>query len=266
MAAIPTGASIPRIIHQIWLGSNPEPRIWTDTVRAFAKDHGWDYKLWDEAAVRTLDLDAFPGLAATYADFKDQLAGRADILRYLILYKYGGVYMDADCVILRPTEFAKFFEANTGSMFLAWEKVPPRTVKKYALREKTILANSIIGASAAHPFLEETLKGIGSSAKRSATGEAWMTSGPLYLFRVYSRLRRSSGGKAATEGLRIVPMRIFYPMHWKGIKDPEYHRRHRIPGRSLFFQYGYSTNKFAEIFAEQRGKTRRQRRRSRKAD
>ncbi len=258
MAAASTGASIPRTIHQIWLGRNPEPRAWTDTVRAFAKEAGWDYKLWDETAVRQLDFDCFPGLAALYHKFGKELAGRADLIRYVVLYKYGGVYIDADCVIRRPDAFANFFEANEASMFFAWERVPARTVKKYNIRHKTLVANSIIGASPSHPFLEEVLQGVAQSAKNPKNKEAWMAMGPLYITKVYKRLR----GKPAAHGVRVYPMRLFYPMHWKGIKDPEAHKKMRGLGRAMFFQYGYSTNRFAEIFRERRA-TRRQRRQRR---
>jgi hypothetical protein len=48
--------------------------------------------------------------------------------------------------------------------------------------------------------------------------------------------------------VHIYPMTLFYPVYWHGIKDPELHKKVQIPGESMLFQYGYSTNGFAEIF------------------
>jgi mannosyltransferase OCH1-like enzyme len=52
---------IPKIIHQIWIGSKKKPDIWIDT---FKKDYindnpDWDYKLWDDENILEL-FDEFP--------------------------------------------------------------------------------------------------------------------------------------------------------------------------------------------------------------
>jgi mannosyltransferase OCH1-like enzyme len=90
--------TIPKIIHQIWIGPNPQPYIWTDT---FSKDYvnnnpEWEYKLWTENNIGGL-LSEFPVLRRIF-DAEKEYYGKADILRYAILYTHGGVYIDADIV------------------------------------------------------------------------------------------------------------------------------------------------------------------------
>ena len=84
-------SGIPKIIHQIWIGDAARPDEWMDTVKEFAKEYDYEYKLWGD--VKELGLDEIPGLAAVYKGFGHELAGRADIIRLLVLYKYGGIYM-----------------------------------------------------------------------------------------------------------------------------------------------------------------------------
>lgn len=51
--------------------------------------------VWDAAAVLHLAEEDFPWLLPTYLAYP-KLVQRSDIARYMILYRYGGVYLDAD--------------------------------------------------------------------------------------------------------------------------------------------------------------------------
>ncbi len=252
-----TGGGIQRTIHQIWLGDAPQPVEWMDTVRDFAKRYGYTYTLWTEANVDELPFDDIPGLRREYAKFKGELAGRADIIRMLALYKHGGIYIDADTVIMKPAKFAAFLERNKAAVFFGWENILKSHTKKVnnfgaeLAGARRLVANGIIGAAAGHPFFKALLDGVLSNAEREAGEQAWRRVGPLYVSRVYKKL----GPKMPD--VHIYPMRYFYPRHWRGIRDPELHKKVRIPRESMLFQYGYTTNKFAEIFAKRRGATRR---------
>lgn len=249
-----TRAGIPRIIHQIWLGTNPLPKEWMDSVRDFTKEYGYTYKVWDEAAADKLDWDSVPGLRREYGKFRSELAGKADIIRLMVLYTEGGFYIDADTVVMRPKKFATFLEKNPYPVFFGWENILKAHTKKVnnfgpeLAGAKRLVANGMIGAAAGHPFFGALLGGIVSNAEREGGEKAWRKVGPLYVTRVYHQLKKK------IPGVHIYPMRYFYPRHWKGITDPELHKKVRIPGESMLFQYGYTTNGFADIF---RRRTRR---------
>jgi len=89
---------IPRVFHQVWINrDNPELpenfRAYRDGWLALHPD--WEYKLWNldnlDFIPRHLDL-----LNATKV-----YAQMADILRYEILLRHGGVYLDTDFECLR---------------------------------------------------------------------------------------------------------------------------------------------------------------------
>jgi hypothetical protein len=70
---------------------------------------GWQVRVWDGAAARSQLEATDRELGLTLArdfDGAQQLAVKADIARYSILYTHGGLYVDADLECLRP--FAHF--------------------------------------------------------------------------------------------------------------------------------------------------------------
>ena len=259
------GGSIPKRIHQIWLGRNPRPEPWMKTVRDFAAEHGYEYCLWTEEKVKDLDWDAIPGLQAVYKEFGHELAGRADLIRLLVLYKEGGIYIDADSVMMRPEKFAAFLEDNKAGLFFGWEELSKARTKKLGdlgpgmTGTRRLVANGMIGARVGHPFIKLLLENVVANAEKEAGEQAWRRVGPLFVTRMYRRY------KGKFPDIKIYPMRYFYPRHWKGITDPELHKKVRIPGESMLFQYGYSTNGFDKIFARRQERERRRTRRLRKA-
>lgn len=59
--------------------------------------------LWDEAAVLQLMQDDFPWFLQTYLSYTRRVQ-RSDVMRYMVLYKYGGVYLDADVSVQEAQE------------------------------------------------------------------------------------------------------------------------------------------------------------------
>jgi mannosyltransferase OCH1-like enzyme len=87
-------ARIPRTIHQIWFGPNPRPQQWMSTWRE--RHPGWSYQLWTEETLPQLaNQRLFETLGSLWH-------GKADLARYEILHRYGGVYIDADAECVRP--------------------------------------------------------------------------------------------------------------------------------------------------------------------
>jgi hypothetical protein len=234
----------PKIIHQIWLGSNPKPVPWIKTVKDFCRAYGYKYMLWSEASIEALGIDDIPGLRGVYTGQRE-LAGKADIIRLLALYKFGGLYIDADTVIMKPAKFHGFLETNKASVFFAWEELPEKRLKKLKLGStRRLVANSVIGSTQKHAFIRKLLEGIVENARSETSGDAWKQVGPLFVTRVYE------ASKDWFPDVHVYPMKFFYPVHWGGITDPEAHLKVTIPAESMLFQYGYSTNKFDRVFWE----------------
>ena len=90
---------IPKIIHQIWIGS-PLPKTYQVLQKSWKKYHpDWKYKLWTDKEIAELNLKNQKAFEAT-----DNWGEKADIARYEILYRYGGLYIDTDFECLKSFE------------------------------------------------------------------------------------------------------------------------------------------------------------------
>ncbi|KAJ5882964.1 uncharacterized protein N7473_009850 [Penicillium subrubescens] len=84
---------------QIMLGQNPSAEMRSDDSLKFEKKNSeWKYSLvtteWADEFV-SITLASIPGLASLYHSYPHHVL-RADLLRYLILWYFGGYYADTD--------------------------------------------------------------------------------------------------------------------------------------------------------------------------
>lgn len=242
------GGGIQKIVHQVWLGTHAPPTEWMQTVKDFAKKYDYEYKLWTEDNADKLDWNSIPGLRREYIKFKNEMAGRADIIRLLALYQFGGIYIDADSVIMKPAKFAAFLKKNKAGVFFGWENLSKKDTKKLGdlgpglTGARRLIANGLIGSAKENHFIKILLDGLVINAKKEAGMPAWRRAGPLYVMRMYLKHKKDC------PDLHIYPMKYFYPRHWRGIRDPALHKKVDIPEESMLFQYGYSTNGFQHYF------------------
>lgn len=93
---------IPKIIHIIWIqGSDKLPRKYQSNIESIKTHHAtWEIKLWGETEIVDILSE---DILSIYRD-ECVYAAKADIARYFILEKFGGVYLDVDTVCLRPMD------------------------------------------------------------------------------------------------------------------------------------------------------------------
>lgn len=90
------GTAIPRIIHQTFYDRNLPPELQASTEALRARNPGWEYRFYDDADIVEFIRSAYgaPMLACYERIDKRYGATRADLFRYLLMYKVGGVYLD----------------------------------------------------------------------------------------------------------------------------------------------------------------------------
>ena len=103
----PEGTAIPRIIHQTyrsWDALPPDIRGGIAELRA--RNPGWDYRFYDDAAMAGFIRDAYGPAVLDYFDRIDPRYGaaRADLFRYLLIYRTGGVYLDIKSSVRPPLD------------------------------------------------------------------------------------------------------------------------------------------------------------------
>ena len=104
---------IPKVIHYIWLGHNPMPKVVKKCLKSWEKFcPDYEIKRWDET---NLDLNICKYAKDAYDAKKWAFA--SDFFRFYILQKEGGIYLDTDVLLLQSLD--KFLD---NKCFLGIEK------------------------------------------------------------------------------------------------------------------------------------------------
>ncbi len=103
---------IPKIIHQIWLGGKlPEPYMaLTKSWKRYNPD--WEYVLWTDDTIKNIDFINAEAISKT-----NNPGMKSDIIRYEILNKYGGLYVDTDFECIKPFEELNKLSFYAGLVF-----------------------------------------------------------------------------------------------------------------------------------------------------
>ena len=226
---------IPKLIHQIWIGPNKEPTKWTNTIK---NDYiqaypDYEYKLWNESNIDELFTE-FPNIKIVY-NLEKTWHGKSDILRYLILYHYGGIYIDADSVWLNNKNFDDLINKCCGF---------------FAAKENSgTIVNGVIGSYKNNKIFIKILKHI-EGMIINKDGKITNRSKQYYIDKIlHAGVSKVIGPGlfnryVKDEEITIFPTHYFYPKCWHGITDSDYHLKNEINEESFLFQYGYTTNNF----------------------
>jgi mannosyltransferase OCH1-like enzyme len=197
---------IPRKIHMIWIGEENLPL--PGCIDSWKNNHPqWQFKLWTDA---DLEPAAWINQSAIEAFIKAKAwAAIADVMRYEILYREGGVYADADSRSLRPLD--PWLLEN--EMFACWVNTMERGRK--------LVNNAFLGSVPGNPFLRYVIDEIARkhdlfarwswSRLRYVRMGAWRSVGPWHLTRCMYDYRGTG-----YHNLTVLPSHMFSPVHFRG--------------------------------------------------
>jgi len=135
---------IPKIIHYVWLGTNPIPdemQKCIDSWKKFMPEY--EIRCWGDDAIDDID---FIFIREALAEKKYAFA--SDVVRLYALYKYGGIYMDTDVLVYKSFDSLlhhKSFIGRENSMHQIG-----KTMEVY-------LTTCCFGAEAENPFIKRCL-------------------------------------------------------------------------------------------------------------
>jgi len=101
----------PKIIHWVWLGKRPVPQEVIDTWYRNLPDSEWRYMMWNE---ENFDMESCDFLKKAYSLKKYGIC--VDYIRAKVLHDFGGIWLDADCVI--NCDISPFLQWD---FFASWE-------------------------------------------------------------------------------------------------------------------------------------------------
>lgn len=143
---------IPHILHQTYKDTNI-PKYYAEFVSTFVKHNPkWSYYFWTDEAARHLIQERHPNLLPTWESYKEEI-NRADALRYVVLYEFGGIYVDLDFENFRPLDRVTY---KYACIF------PTEPFEQSAFRFQTpfLINNAIMMCRPKHPFLKQILDNL----------------------------------------------------------------------------------------------------------
>lgn len=169
---------IPLKFHMIWVGDTPIPEYVSQNFLSWKRlmPH-WQARLWLNNDVNT---NEFSQEIIEKIHLAQKGAQKADILRYHIIEKYGGFYIDTDTIAIRsldPIVYMGFDLVLYHDNFVSWNYI----------------CNSPFGAAPHHPVLKEACKRVMNAELN--TLDVNMKTGPLLWGTVVSEIKPENGKK-----------------------------------------------------------------------
>lgn len=182
---------IPKRLHFVWLGK-PMPDHLAENVAKWRELHPeWMTYLWNERNIPVLRHSDLYRRAKELVPPDAVYQFQADIIRYELLYDFGGFYADVDTRPLRPID-----SALKGLEVFA------------AMEDRNWVGNTYLGAAPGHEIFADLIRGLAGNVKRLRGKRPNHLSGPRYLTPIW----RSHNGYTA-------PSHQWYPYSYTHVKS-----------------------------------------------
>lgn len=181
------GEKIPKIIHQIWIGG-PLPEAFKDLCdswKVYYNNRGWLYKLWTDE-----DVDALNLYNRGFYDATKKPGIRSDLMKWEIIYKFGGFYLDVDFESLQPLDDLSGYDFVTAL----------QPLDTYFLQ----LGAAFYGARSGHPILEYCIKTVKKDWRLKTTPHK---TGPVHFTKSFVAMAAKEGNIDIA-----LPATYFYPL------------------------------------------------------
>jgi len=190
---------IPRIIHQTWKTADV-PARWHPWRDSWQRHHpGWRYMFWTDDDNRALVATHYPWALELYDGFPDHI-NRVDAIRFFLLHRYGGLYVDLDFEALRP--IAPLLDGAEVLMGVEPEAHFREAPHAAMLGITRIVCNAFMASVPGHPLWEQCFAQL---LRGPVGGNVLGVAGGYMLTKVCDAFPEP-------ERLTIVPSSVLYPI------------------------------------------------------
>ena len=179
---------IPKILHFVWVG-DPE-KLPREQINSWIRlNRSYEVNVWTDK-----ELDTQPWALKKHIEsiYDIELCGVADMMRYEIVYNFGGIALDADSKCVRSLD-DHLLEPGE---FFCWENEKERP---------GLIATAVMAGERYSDFFAELVNRL--YEKESVVKErAWRTTGPTHVTDTYN---------AVSNHITIYPSHYFIPNHFR---------------------------------------------------
>ena len=171
---------IPKIIHQ-----TAKTADISESCRKYQKivqdlHPGWDYRFWTDVDNATFVKTEYPAFFPIFTALPKNIM-RADVIRYLLMDRIGGLYLDLDYEMLKPFDL------------LDYEAVVPWESSGEWGQGNDILGNAFFASTPGQPFFRRVIDELTLKPPLGPDADVLTSTGPAFITRVY----REMGPEAA---------------------------------------------------------------------
>lgn len=203
---------IPKLIHQIWSDKyRPLPAFLRKLAQTWTELYpDWSYILWDEKNMNDFIREQYPQYCEIYYKLPFDIQ-RWDAIRYLILYKMGGMHVDCDYECLENMDIL----LKNRACSIALE--PDIHCEMYGVKQ--FLNSALLVTVPEHFFLRKIIERVFSEETLNYKQEnramcVLNTTGPLMLSSVYESL-----SKEEKEDVFLIPAKYVTPFDSRQIEQ-----------------------------------------------
>ena len=184
-----SSAKIPKKIHQIWLGGQV-PECFLAYMESWKRYHpDWEYYLWTDK-----EAESFAFYNQEYYDSIDNYGVKSDLLKWEIIYRHGGVYIDTDYECLKPLDGLDHYDFYTALQPLDSQFVQ--------------LGAALFAAVPGHPILKQCIETVKDDWHHNGAPQK---TGPVH----FTRSFYATAGRRGRADIAF-PAGYFYP---QGVTD-----------------------------------------------
>jgi len=222
---IPLHSHIPKIIHQIYLGGDLPSLFQKNIQLQKSRNPDWSFVLYDDEKAEEFIVKHYGyKMLEKYLSIDEAYAvARSDLLRYLLLYVYGGVYLDVKSSFKK--NISSVIHGDESYIISQWRNGPSDIHEGWGLHTELGFIKGgefqqwHIIAAAGHPFLKEVIKQVvyeidHYSARRTGTSGigVFRLTGPIVYTKTIAPLLNKHKCK-------IVPNEDYISMEYSIISD-----------------------------------------------
>jgi mannosyltransferase OCH1-like enzyme len=198
---------IPKIIHQIWLNENKFPEAIDEMSKTWIVNHpDWEYKLWDERAIKDLLMNEFPEYLPYYESFEYEIQ-RWHSARYFILFHYGGLYVDIHSECRAPIDLL----LGNASCSIGME--PELGTMEY--NKQRVIGNAFMASVPGHAYLKKIVEDIKNNFHREFSKiplfQIMESTGSFLTTRMY-------GEYDEKDDIKLIPSELVTPLTLQEVK------------------------------------------------
>lgn len=178
---------------------------WAETWKT--NNPEYEYVLWDDLDNRRFVSENFSWFLPTYDSYDVEIK-RADAIRYMVLYTYGGIYADLDFECLKPFDTLLEEYQNYDIILGRMETTSPSHASEW--NSSNNIPNAIMISKPGCNFWIRVLERMMMKAKIQGRPEE--QTGPIVLKEVYSSW-------FGNERIKLLSPSFLYPISWVSDED-----------------------------------------------